>query len=81
VGADGADAEPGAAAIIGRRQPGHGGFNICIGGAGYTAGWFQAHVENTQRELQVHSWAQIAAWVTEHQLRPGALGSSPDVPR
>ena len=29
-----------------------------------------AHVENIRRKLQVHSRAQIAAWVTEHRLRP-----------
>jgi pimeloyl-ACP methyl ester carboxylesterase/DNA-binding CsgD family transcriptional regulator len=28
-----------------------------------------AHVENIRRKLQVHSRAQIAAWVTEHRLR------------
>ena len=39
----------------------------------------EAHVENIRRKLQEHSRAQIAAWVTEHRLRPGALGSSPDV--
>jgi pimeloyl-ACP methyl ester carboxylesterase/DNA-binding CsgD family transcriptional regulator len=32
----------------------------------------EAHVENIRRKLQVHSRAQIAAWVTEHRLRPGA---------
>ena len=32
----------------------------------------EAHVENIRRKLQVRSRAQIAAWVTEHQLRPGA---------
>jgi DNA-binding CsgD family transcriptional regulator len=26
-------------------------------------------VENIRRKLQVHSRAQIAAWVTEHRLR------------
>ena len=31
----------------------------------------EAHVENIRRKLQVHSRAQIAAWVTEHRLRPG----------
>jgi pimeloyl-ACP methyl ester carboxylesterase/DNA-binding CsgD family transcriptional regulator len=31
-----------------------------------------AHVENIRRKLQVRSRAQIAAWVTEHRLRPGA---------
>ncbi len=30
----------------------------------------EAHVENIRRKLQVHSRAQIAAWVTEHRLRP-----------
>jgi DNA-binding CsgD family transcriptional regulator len=39
----------------------------------------EAHVENIRRKLQVHSRAQIAAWVTEHRLRPARLGSSPDV--
>ena len=29
----------------------------------------EAHVENIRRKLQVRSRAQIAAWVTEHQLR------------
>jgi hypothetical protein len=29
----------------------------------------EAHVENIRRKLQVHSRAQIAAWVTEHRLR------------
>ena len=38
----------------------------------------EAHVENIRRKLQVRSRAQIAAWVTEHQLRPGGLGNSPD---
>jgi pimeloyl-ACP methyl ester carboxylesterase/DNA-binding CsgD family transcriptional regulator len=33
----------------------------------------EAHVENIRRKLQVHSRAQIAAWVTEHRLRPSAL--------
>ncbi len=28
----------------------------------------EAHVENIRRKLQVHSRAQIAAWVTEHRL-------------
>jgi len=32
----------------------------------------EAHVENIRRKLQVHSRAQIAAWVTEHRLRAGA---------
>jgi len=32
----------------------------------------EAHVENIRRKLQVHSRAQIAAWVTEHRLHPGA---------
>jgi pimeloyl-ACP methyl ester carboxylesterase len=32
----------------------------------------EAHVENIRRKLQVHSRAQIATWVTEHRLRPGA---------
>ncbi len=32
----------------------------------------EAHVENIRRKLEVHSRAQIAAWVTEHRLRPGA---------
>ena len=31
----------------------------------------EAHVENIRRKLQVRSRAQIAAWVTEHRLRPG----------
>ena len=39
----------------------------------------EAHVENIRRKLQVRSRAQIAAWVTEHRLRPERLGSSPDV--
>jgi len=30
----------------------------------------EAHVENIRRKLQVHSRAQIAAWITEHRLRP-----------
>jgi pimeloyl-ACP methyl ester carboxylesterase/DNA-binding CsgD family transcriptional regulator len=30
----------------------------------------EAHVENIRRKLQVHSRAQIAAWVTERRLRP-----------
>jgi pimeloyl-ACP methyl ester carboxylesterase/DNA-binding CsgD family transcriptional regulator len=30
----------------------------------------EAHVENIRRKLQVRSRAQIAAWVTEHRLRP-----------
>ena len=29
----------------------------------------EAHVENIRRKLQVHSRAEIAAWVTEHRLR------------
>jgi pimeloyl-ACP methyl ester carboxylesterase/DNA-binding CsgD family transcriptional regulator len=29
----------------------------------------EAHVENIRRKLQVHSRAQVAAWVTEHRLR------------
>jgi pimeloyl-ACP methyl ester carboxylesterase/DNA-binding CsgD family transcriptional regulator len=29
----------------------------------------EAHVENIRRMLEVHSRAQIAAWVTEHRLR------------
>ena len=29
----------------------------------------EAHVENIRRKLQVHSRAQIAAWVTEQRLR------------
>jgi pimeloyl-ACP methyl ester carboxylesterase/DNA-binding CsgD family transcriptional regulator len=32
----------------------------------------EAHVENIRRKLQVHSRAQIAAWVTEQRLRPQA---------
>ena len=32
----------------------------------------EAHVENIRRKLQVHSRAQIAAWVTQQRLRPGA---------
>ena len=28
----------------------------------------EAHVENIRRKLEVHSRAQIAAWVTEHRL-------------
>jgi pimeloyl-ACP methyl ester carboxylesterase/DNA-binding CsgD family transcriptional regulator len=32
----------------------------------------EAHVENIRRKLQVRSRAQIAAWVTEHRLRPGS---------
>jgi pimeloyl-ACP methyl ester carboxylesterase len=36
----------------------------------------EAHVENIRRKLAVHSRAQIAAWVTEHRLRAGHLGSS-----
>ncbi len=32
----------------------------------------EAHVENIRRKLGVRSRAQIAAWVTEHRLRPGA---------
>ena len=30
----------------------------------------EAHVENIRRKLEVRSRAQIAAWVTEHRLRP-----------
>lgn len=30
----------------------------------------EAHMENIRRKLEVHSRAQIAAWVTEHRLRP-----------
>ncbi|HEY2312065.1 MAG TPA: alpha/beta fold hydrolase [Streptosporangiaceae bacterium] len=30
----------------------------------------EAHVENIRRKLEVHSRAQIAAWVTERRLRP-----------
>ncbi len=30
----------------------------------------EAHVENIRRKLQVRSRAQIAAWATEHRLRP-----------
>ena len=30
----------------------------------------EAHVENIRRKLQVRSRAQVAAWVTEHRLRP-----------
>ena len=29
----------------------------------------EAHVENIRRKLEVHSRAQIAAWVIEHRLR------------
>ena len=29
----------------------------------------EAHVENIRRKLEVHSRAQIAAWVTEYRLR------------
>jgi len=29
----------------------------------------EAHVENIRRKLEVHSRAQVAAWVTEHRLR------------
>ena len=29
----------------------------------------EAHVENIRRKLEVHSRAQIAAWVTEQRLR------------
>jgi pimeloyl-ACP methyl ester carboxylesterase/DNA-binding CsgD family transcriptional regulator len=29
----------------------------------------EAHVENIRRKLEVHSRAEIAAWVTEHRLR------------
>jgi pimeloyl-ACP methyl ester carboxylesterase/DNA-binding CsgD family transcriptional regulator len=32
----------------------------------------EAHVENIRCKLGVRSRAQIAAWVTEHRLRPGA---------
>jgi pimeloyl-ACP methyl ester carboxylesterase/DNA-binding CsgD family transcriptional regulator len=32
----------------------------------------EAHVENIRRKLEVRSRAQIAAWVTERRLRPGA---------
>ena len=32
----------------------------------------EAHVENIRRKLQVHSRAQIAAWVTERRPRPSA---------
>ena len=32
----------------------------------------EAQAENIRRELQVHSRAQIAAWVTGHRLRSGA---------
>ena len=32
----------------------------------------EAHVENIRRKLQVRSRAQIAAWVTEQRLHPGA---------
>lgn len=32
----------------------------------------EARAENIRRELQVHSRAQIAAWVTGRRLRPGA---------
>jgi pimeloyl-ACP methyl ester carboxylesterase/DNA-binding CsgD family transcriptional regulator len=32
----------------------------------------EAHAENIRRKLQVRSRAQIATWVTEHRLRPGA---------
>jgi len=32
----------------------------------------EAHVENIRRKLGVRSRAQIAAWVTEYRLRPGA---------
>ena len=31
----------------------------------------EAHVENIRRKLGVRSRAQIAAWVTEHRIRPG----------
>ena len=34
----------------------------------------EAHVENIRRKLEVRSRAQIAAWVTEYRLRPGAPG-------
>ena len=30
----------------------------------------EAHVKNIRRKLQVRSRAEIAAWVTEHRLRP-----------
>ena len=30
----------------------------------------EAHVENIRRKLEARSRAQIAAWVTEHRLRP-----------
>ena len=30
----------------------------------------EAHVENIRRKLEVHSRAQIAAWITEYRLRP-----------
>jgi DNA-binding CsgD family transcriptional regulator len=30
----------------------------------------EAHVENIRHKLEVHSRAQIAAWVTEYRLRP-----------
>jgi DNA-binding CsgD family transcriptional regulator len=32
----------------------------------------EAHVENIRRKLGVRSRAQIAAWVTEHRIRPRA---------
>ena len=32
----------------------------------------EAHVENIRRKLEVRSRAQIATWVTERRLRPGA---------
>ena len=38
----------------------------------------EAHVENIRRKLQVHSRAQIAAWVTERRLRAEHLGSPAD---
>ena len=38
----------------------------------------EAHVENIRRKLQVHSRAQIAAWVTEQRYVRDRLGSSPD---
>lgn len=38
----------------------------------------EAHVENIRRKLQVHSRAQIAAWVTERRLGAEHLGSPAD---
>lgn len=38
----------------------------------------EAHVENIRRKLGVRSRAQVAAWVTEHRLGAGPIGSSPD---